>query len=280
MERHFREKGWTHTSYEMFFNHKKRYKGFPWDGDEVRFQKDDAFFREYRRLLDKAMPPNSPVRILFRADVSWDAERQAKDMAGVLNMWVCGADTLSWLPETAKLLKSRKEVIFIYGGPPNVNKPSEEISLMTLRPWMLGIDGWVHWLTTSAGRDPWFQFSGGDTALVYPGDRFGIEEPIPGIRLKLQRNVAQDLALAQEVSKQAGLETVKSGIAQRYNHSTPADWWMNRPPVADRPVLDLSNADYGDDTMKAALRMSIDIGAGSWKPAHDYIVGLASEVGK
>lgn len=29
MERHFREKGWTNTRFEMFFNHKKRYK----DGD-------------------------------------------------------------------------------------------------------------------------------------------------------------------------------------------------------------------------------------------------------
>ena len=30
----FREKGWTSTRFELFFNHKKRYKGFPWDGDE------------------------------------------------------------------------------------------------------------------------------------------------------------------------------------------------------------------------------------------------------
>ncbi|MCX6620595.1 MAG: hypothetical protein NTY38_05875, partial [Acidobacteria bacterium] len=109
MERHFREKGWTHTAYEMFFNHKKRYKGFPWDGDEVRFQKDDAFFREYRRLLDKAVPATSPVRVLFRIDASWDTERQAREMAGVLNMWICGADSLTWLPETVKLLKSRNE---------------------------------------------------------------------------------------------------------------------------------------------------------------------------
>ena len=37
MERHFREKNWTRTRLELFFNHKKRYMGFPWDGDEVRF---------------------------------------------------------------------------------------------------------------------------------------------------------------------------------------------------------------------------------------------------
>ena len=277
MERHFREKGWTQTTYELFFNHKKRYKGFPWDGDEVRFQKDDVFFREYRRLLDKAVPAGSPIRILFRVDASWDTERQAKAMAGVLNMWVCGADTLNWLPDTVKLLKSRNEVVWVYGGPPTVQRPSEAISLMALRPWMLGIDGWVHWLTTSAGRDPWFQYEGGDTALVYPGDRFGIDEPIPGIRLKLQRNVLQDLALAQALTKSAGEETVKAGIAQRYNQSKPSDWWMNRPPMADRPVLDLNNGDWGPETMKIARRMRMEIGAGDWKPAHDFILQLAAD---
>jgi len=42
------------------FNHKKRYKGFPWDGDEVRFPKDLKYFLEYDRLLKKALPPNTP----------------------------------------------------------------------------------------------------------------------------------------------------------------------------------------------------------------------------
>ncbi|MBI3472235.1 MAG: hypothetical protein HY013_12840, partial [Candidatus Solibacter usitatus] len=50
MERHFREKGWTKTRFELFFNHKKRYKAFPWDGDEVRFPDDDRYFLEYGRL--------------------------------------------------------------------------------------------------------------------------------------------------------------------------------------------------------------------------------------
>src|SRR5579859_7598242 len=53
MERHFREKGWTGTHFELFFNHKKRYMGFSWDGDEVRFPVDNRYFLEYGRLLKK-----------------------------------------------------------------------------------------------------------------------------------------------------------------------------------------------------------------------------------
>lgn len=149
---------------------------------------------------------------------------------------------------------------------------------MALRPWMLGAGGWVHWLATSPGRDPWFHFTGGATGLVYPGERFGIEQPIPGIRLKLQRNVLQDLALAQKLSEKTSIDVIKAGIATHYNHSTPSDWWMNRPPMADRPVLELNNADFGPETMKIALRMTLDIGAGNWQPAHDYILQLASEI--
>jgi hypothetical protein len=44
MDRHFREKNWTSTRLELFFNHKKRYMGFPWDGDEVRFPETTVTF--------------------------------------------------------------------------------------------------------------------------------------------------------------------------------------------------------------------------------------------
>lgn len=64
MEKHFRQKNWTQTRFELFFNHKKRYKGFPWDGDETRFAKDDSFSFEYSRLLKQAVPPQSPVNSL------------------------------------------------------------------------------------------------------------------------------------------------------------------------------------------------------------------------
>ena len=64
MEHHFREKHWTNTKFEVFFNHKKRYKGFPWDGDEIRFERDNNYFRVYHRMLEQAIPLDSPVHFL------------------------------------------------------------------------------------------------------------------------------------------------------------------------------------------------------------------------
>ena len=197
MERHFREKNWTRTRLELFFNHKKRYMGYPWDGDEERFPEDDLpYFREYGRLLRKAVPPDSPVKFVFRADVSWDMERQSKELAGIVNMWICGDGILSWYPEVARSHETaRRHRLVLFRAAAGTRSPSAKITEFPLQAWLWGIDGYVHWLTVSAGADPWFRFDGGGTALAYSGERFGIEGPIPSIRLKIQRNAVQDLAL-------------------------------------------------------------------------------------
>ena len=80
MEQHFHQRGWTGTSFELFFNHKKRYKGFAWDGDEARFPKDYQYLRVYADLLRDALPRNSPVKFVFRTDSSWTMERQWKEL--------------------------------------------------------------------------------------------------------------------------------------------------------------------------------------------------------
>ncbi|NWG14703.1 MAG: hypothetical protein HXY20_14345 [Acidobacteria bacterium] len=276
MEKHFREKGWTRTSFEVFFNHKKRYKAFPWDGDETRFPGDDKYFIEYGRLLKKALPADSPVKFRFRTDTSWSMERQFKSLAGVIDFWVCGGGMFSWYEYAAKMLKDRGGIVWIYGGAPAVTAVSSSITEFALRVWLFGIDGWVHWLTTDPGKDPWFHFGGGGTALAYPGTRFGIEEPIPSVRLKIQRNCLQDLALLDRMRSKRPLEQLKAEAARRFNGTTPAEWWTPRPRLADTPPHDWTNADIDDATKKAAgPRPRID--AAAWQNVRAYILELEKE---
>ena len=276
MERHFREKNWTGTRLELFFNHKKRYMGFPWDGDEVRFPEDNRYFHEYGRLLKKAVPPDSPVKFVFRADVSWDMERQSKDLAGIVNMWVCAGSILSWYPEVAHSLKQRGDVVWFYSGPPHVTQVSAKIAEFPLQAWLWGIDGYVHWLTVSAGPDPWFHFDGGGTALVYSGERFGIEEPIPGIRLKIQRNAVQDLALLESFKDRRPMAELRTEAARRFNGSRPQDWWNPKPPVADRPPAEWMGADI-DEASAATRRMLEKTGPDAWENVHAFVMQLAGE---
>lgn len=215
MERHFRDKGWTSTRFEVFFNQKKRYKGFPWDGDETRFARDYDYFKEYARLMKLAVPADSPVQFVMRTDASWTMERQFKELAGIIRFWVVGGGMTSWYREAVREVKRRGDIVWVYGGTPPVTQAAATIAADVVRPWMQEVDGFVHWQTVAAGEDPWFKFGGGGETLVYSGDRFGIAGPVPSIRLKIQRNVAEDLALAEGVGEagQPGRDSEGSGAA-------------------------------------------------------------------
>jgi len=274
MERHFRERGWTRTRFELFFNHKKRYKGFPWDGDETRFENDLPYFAEYARLLRRAVPADSPVQFVFRNDVSWMMERQFKAQAGIINFWVCGGSIFSWYEQAPRLLKERGDIVWFYGGTPRMNEVSSAITLQPLKAWMWGVDGYVHWLAVSPGADPWFRSDGSVTALVYPGDRFGIDGPIPSVRLKLQRNAVADLALLDSLRQRLSVETLKREAARRYNGAEPKDWWTPRPPLADRPPWEWSNTDI-DEVPQPSRRFFQNLDAAAWQSVREYVLELA-----
>ena len=76
--------------------------GFPWDGDEVRFPKDLSYFQEYGRLLKEALPADTPVHFVMRADVSWDMEQEFKVLEGVVRLWCCGGGIAEFLPRRAQ----------------------------------------------------------------------------------------------------------------------------------------------------------------------------------
>jgi Domain of unknown function (DUF4091) len=271
MEKHFREKGWTYTRFEIFFNHKKRYKGFPWDGDEVRFVRDYAYFKEYARFIKEAVPADSSVKFVFRADVSWTMERQFKELAGIVNFWVCGGGEFGWYDYAPKLLKDRGDIVWIYGGSPAVTLSSAHVTTDVLRPWIWGIDGFVHWQTTEAGNDPWFQFEGGTEAMVYPGDRFGVEGPIPSVRLKLQRNAVQDVTLLNSFGKSQS----RAEAARRFNNTALDEWRSPRPALADKNPEDVSNADYEDALPENPKFAKVDSAA--WQRVRAYVLELARE---
>jgi hypothetical protein len=274
MERHFREKGWTRTRFELFFNQKKRYKGFPWDGDEARFPADYAYAREYARMFKLAIPADSPVKFVFRADVSWTMERQWRDLAGVINFWVCGGGMFSWYPAAPQILTQRGDIVWTYGGTPPVTEPSSHITLDVLRPWIQNTGGFVRWLATAPGPDPWFHFEGGGETLVYPGDRFGIPEPIPSIRLKLERNAVQDLTLLNDLIRKNDSLQLRTGAVKAFNETKPDDWWTARPALANGNPLDWSNADIEDNT-PVPPKFGKLLDSAAWARVRAYIFQIA-----
>lgn len=270
MDNHFRGKGWTSTRFELFFNHKKRYKGFPWDGDEARFPRDYAYMKEYARLMKLAVPADSPAKWVFRADVSWTMERQFRELAGILNFWVCGGGMFSWYRDAARAVLDRGDIVWIYGGTPPVTEPASHITTDLLRTWLMGVGGFVRWQTVEPGPDPWFHLTGGSETLVYPGDRFGIAAPLPSIRLKLERNALQDLALLNAARARIPIDRLRDQAAQRFNGTTVDEWWTPRPPLADTNPEDWSNATVEDAMPRSPKFANIEPGA--WDRVRAYVL--------
>jgi hypothetical protein len=275
MERHFHEKGWTHTRFELFFNHKKRYKGFHSDGDEIRFERDNADLLTYRRLLDRAVPHNTPVQFAMRADTSWTMASQFKQLEGVINFWVASEGVLSWQTESIASLKHHGDTVWDYGGTPTVQETSSAMALNPLRSWIWGVDGFVRWLTVDPGADPWFHLAGGDTVLAYSGERFGVSGPIPSIRLKLQRNCLQDLALLKAICQRETCGAIQEQVANLFNHTKVEDWFNRNPALPAVPVLDWNNADI-DDALKPYEARFKNLDAAAWLRVHNFALRKAT----
>jgi hypothetical protein len=277
MEKHFREKGWTKTRFEMFFNHKKRYMGFEWDGDETRFPKDNECYRYYGRLLKKSVPAGSPVRFRFRADASWLMRRQFDDLAGVVDFWVCSAGIFSFYPEAPALLKKRGDLLWLYGGLASAQQPLIGVIETPLRTWMLGAKGVVYWLTTSQGWDPWFGFDGGRHCMIYSGHRFGVAEPLAPMRLKVQRNFLQDLALLEQIGKRIGEDAVREKVASLCGHKL-ADFWH-----PDAPIKKLDPWEWTNNTIHRGVRTispAHQRGAAWWIKVRQYALSASKTPGR
>jgi hypothetical protein len=238
MENHFREKGWTTTTFEVFFNQKKRYKGFEWDGDEQRFPKDMRYFLVYRDLLTESLPKNTPVNFILRADVSWMMKEQFHVLKNAIQMWCASGGMFVWYLDELPALKQLGDTVWIYGGTPPVQDVSTAIATDPLRAWIYGVSGFERWLTVIPGPHPFQALSdGGTTTLVYSGERFGIEGPIPSIRLKLQRNTIQDLDLLDAEAKRGDRETIQGQVVNLFDNTKLSEWKHSpSPPPPGEPA--------------------------------------------
>jgi hypothetical protein len=60
------------------------------------------------------------------------------------------------------------------------------------------------------------------------------------VRLKLERNAVQDIALLASLAKDS---ESRDRVAQAFNGTSPAEWWTPRPALANTNPQDWSNAE-------------------------------------
>ena len=246
---HFREKGWLTTHPYFFFNHKKRYRWFEWDGDEPKHAKDHAYYVEMGRLFRQAVG-DTPVPWLFRMDASWQMKNEWSALAGIVDYWVCGG-FFRWYPRESRAVLDRGDVVWTYSGTPPIHQTSSAVLEHVWRIWARGVHGHCDWLSVSPGRDVWNACDGAPVCTVYPGERFGIAGPIPSVRLKLKRNAVQDVNLIDAAARAAGrLDDTRRRLAD----AASVVLWEEPPPIvreAPPEQWDSANLAAGsqDDTM-------------------------------
>jgi hypothetical protein len=119
------------------------------------------------------------------------------------------------------------------------------------------------------GPDPWSNLQGGGETLVYPGDGFGMAQPLPSVRLKLQRNMMQDLALLEAKTKTIPRHQVQAEAVRRFNGTMLADWRNSRPAMASTPVLEWNNLSI-DEALQPFEGRFVSIPAGAWLKVREY----------
>ncbi len=224
---HLREKGWTHSKIVFYLNHKKRYRWFGWDGDEVKDIKDMVYQREFVRMWEEGVG-DSPVQWVYRMDSSWQMKNLFSMMEGHKNFWVCGGFH-RWYPEEIPKLVARGDITWWYNGTPPITAASSMILGLSYETWMRRMHGNCAWLSTNPGPDPWFDSDGGGTGSIYPGERFGIKGPIPSIRLKIERNGIQDIDLVNRAVEAAGN---KDAVQEEFKQRIPIELWKKPPRAA------------------------------------------------
>jgi len=266
-DRHFRDRGWTAARPYLFFNHKKRYRWYEWDGDEPKYGKDDTYFRQMHRLFAAAVG-DSPVPWAYRMDASWRMADHFERLAGMVDFWVCGGFA-RWYPDEIARTVARGDTVWTYSGTPGIAEASSAGLENVLKPWARGVAGHCEWLTTDPGPDPWFACAGAETGAIYPGERFGIAGPIPSIRLKLQRNAVQDVNLIAAAWSSGGLEKARAALAGRVG----VPLWDDPPPVVrDRPPEEWDSRNL-DQSFNANMTEHAALDPLWWAPIRQTALG-------
>ncbi len=270
---HLAAKGWTASRIEFFFNHKKRYRWYEWDGDEQKYAKDNALHQAMIDLWEEATG-RSRVRWVYRADASWQMKRQFEELGGHRNFWVCGG-FVSWYRREIAAVLRRGEEVWWYGGYPPIGAASSAVLQNLWRTWARGLGGFCHWLAVSPGADPWFDCNGAATGPIYPGERFGIPGPLPSIRLKVLRNGIQDIDLLDSIARRRGrLEAVRRGLVRK----VPIVLW-EEPPAAARRLppedWDSENLATEHEPVMEALR---SLAPDWWRVVRESALATAREV--
>lgn len=205
--RHFSEKGWTKTHFQIYMNQKPRpHNTIPWNLDEPKGRSDYKALRYYAELTRQAFAEADPGRFRFRLDIShfycdkhrWEFAKDFRINNGAailtpVDDWVISAHSLDGETAREKAIRLLSQGKTIYEYYPDDRMPLLTEPLATgryyaWRAWQEGVTGILFWNTVTK-RD---KISNGKDFLIYPGITNIFRGPLGSLRLKAVQRGIQD----------------------------------------------------------------------------------------
>ena len=227
---HLRERGWTNTRYQVYFNNKYFYKdpAPPYGGrgvswwllDEPNHRDDARAVSFFGHLAKRWLGEYPDVPVVLRTDISYiDFMRDL--LAGQIDL---NCTSKRFFTKNRYLMDNRERFGREYWNYSSTNHP--RVTNVSMRAWC-----WQVWLGGGEGLAPWNTVVGAEAwqraeplTVFYTGSKFDKNEPLASLRLKAYRRGQQDLEylilLAQkpgwdrEAVTQAISEAAARGLAQ------------------------------------------------------------------
>jgi hypothetical protein len=250
---HFKKKGWTGTRFDMFLNHKQRFRYFPWDTEEVRFLEDNDNHRYFRTLwegtFDRAA--TKPVTFDYTLGTTWTYNYDIRsDLAEFIDVYIAGTRFIAWDADRIPELHANGRQLWSCTNSGNCVTSTRSPYFVPVQLWMLDIDGYMpYWLTTGGWGPDAVNGTGskGATTFLYAGSAFDSEETLASVRMKVQRQALQTADQLQLAADAAGKDAVKADVNDVLG--VDADNWAQKRPdfVLGKPPKDWVGADFATE---------------------------------
>jgi hypothetical protein len=234
--RHFEDKGWTETLYEIILNNKKDYRFVPYTSDEIWYEHDEESIDIYWDVI-KDVYNSTKAQFKFRIDDSNHyGNHYDHRFSDYCDIFVAGQAMFSWYPESVPVMKNKGNKIIVYGGIlKQIQEPMLGTGAWPFYCFMTQCDGFCAWNATAFGDYLNTPLQNGAQAVYYPGEAFGLDEPMPSLRLKYLRNAMQLNDIAMTVNGTRFAPRFHPIINKHFGKAHMDDWWQEKPPFIDTP---------------------------------------------
>jgi len=247
--KHFKEKKWTDTRFQVYMNQKPSPKNnIPWNLDEPKGVKDYQALRYFANLTHRIFANAQPLSIDFRMDIShfyctkhrgnpqkdfrvnggWDI------LAPVVDSWFISIHSLKSI--TARL-KARElmdlgKQVWVYGNTPAIVEPGFQAIQAVLFAHSQGWNGMLIWKT--------FNFTGtvrnGKDCIAYILPLNETPTVLPSLRLKLLREGYQLMELLTVYEAHSAISaSLQEKLEQFRSDSTIENWLQLRSFLTSIP---------------------------------------------